>query len=145
MLTDRTINETLEHPINRVTRQDIHAKPPMTFCEACGIEKPRDQMINVIMQIGSPGHGRMPPFQCLGGTQSLGEHWACSIECYRVVAIACLDEHIIPFLEYIHENIIPRLKEMDNAYVPYQVRSQTPVSEGEPKSHSNGHSNTHVL
>ncbi len=109
VLKDRDIEKTLKHPINTVQRQDYVIVPPDTTCEACGTVKPRDQMFNVIMQIGSPGHPEIPPFQCLGGEQSLGEHWACSIDCYRTVAIACLDEHMIPFLQHLHTNVVPVL------------------------------------
>lgn len=108
-LKNRTVDETLKHPINTVQRQDLIVLPPDTTCEACGNVLPRDQMFNVIMQIGSPGHPDIPPFQCLGGEQSLGEHWACSIACYRTCVMACLEEHMIPFLEYIHANVVPVL------------------------------------
>jgi hypothetical protein len=62
---------------------------PTVVCEACAKPGPSHLMINCMIAIGSPGHPSLPAFQC-----AAVEHWACSPECWRNVAHACIDEHM---------------------------------------------------
>ena len=78
--------------------------PPPVVCENCGTTVPRqDQAINLMIAVGSPGHPELAPFQCPGGGHSLGDHWACSIECWGKIAHACIDEHMTEFLKALHQ------------------------------------------
>jgi hypothetical protein len=75
--------------------------PPPRTCEACGkVVAVGHDAINFIAVIGSPGHPDLMPFQC-----AYTEHWACSIECWKIVAHACIDEHILPLLQAAHNRI----------------------------------------
>lgn len=79
--------------------------PKPVICEACGkIVERRDYAINVMILVGSPGHPDLPSFQCIGGEDSIGDsigdHWACSVECWLKVTHACIDEHIVEILKY---------------------------------------------
>lgn len=72
-------------------------------CEACGIAGPSHRMINFAIVIGSPGHEDLTGFQCPGSKQlptDTSEHWACSPDCWKVVAHACIDEHMHMLLQY---------------------------------------------
>lgn len=90
-------------PLNELTPPPVAGPPPRT-CEACGAVVPvGHDAINVIVTIGSPGHPDLPPFQC-----PQVEHWACSPNCWGQVAHACVDEHILPILNY-------RLQQMKGA------------------------------
>jgi hypothetical protein len=46
-------------------------------------------MINVIICVSSPGVST-PGFGC-----PFNEHWACSTDCWRKVAHACIEEHML--------------------------------------------------
>ena len=67
-------------------------------CEACGKQVESSQAINLIIVIGSPGHPELAPFQC-----EQEEHWACSLDCWRKVAHACIDEHMHVLLQQKHQ------------------------------------------
>lgn len=73
--------------------------PTMT-CEACKAQAPRHLFFNAVIWLGSPGHPSLLPLQC-----PAIEHWACSIECWAQVAKACVDEHMKPYLQSLHESI----------------------------------------
>lgn len=77
---------------------------PVVKCEACGKSGPTHLMINLAVCIGSPGHPSLPPFQCPGSQQTApgpagAEHWACSPDCWKAVAHACIDEHMHELLK----------------------------------------------
>ena len=75
--------------------------PPPRTCEACGKVVPiGHDAINIMIVVGSPGHPDLKPFQC-----PLEEHWACSRECWRKVAHACIDEHMHERLTTLHQEI----------------------------------------
>jgi len=87
-----------EEAVNKGQRVTYPPPPPRT-CEACGNVVPvGHDAINCIIAVGSPGHPDLYPFQCASE-----EHWACSVECWRAVAHACIDEHMQPLLKY-HRN-----------------------------------------
>lgn len=72
--------------------------PPRT-CEGCGtIVSDGSRAINVILCIGVAGHPAIAGFQC-----PHIEHWACTPECWGKVAHACVDEHMLQLLKYLHE------------------------------------------
>jgi hypothetical protein len=75
---------------------------PVQICEnpTCGRSGKSSMMINFIPVIGSPGHPDLAPFQC-GCT----EHWACSRECWLIVAHACIDEHMFFQLEEAQQTV----------------------------------------
>lgn len=75
--------------------------PSPVTCEACGktVDR-RDYAINIMILVGSPGHPDLPAFQCVGGGDSPGDHWACSPECWLKVAHACIDEHMHQILKF---------------------------------------------
>lgn len=62
---------------------------PIVSCENCTKSLPQHLAMNVIIVVGSPGHPDLAPVQC-----PLIEHWACGPDCWRVVAHACVDEHM---------------------------------------------------
>lgn len=68
---------------------EIGADSPIVPCEACGKTGPSHLMINFMAVIGSPGHPSLLGWQC-----PAVEHWACSPDCWRNVAHACIDEHM---------------------------------------------------
>lgn len=76
---------------------------PTVKCDnpACGKKGPSHLMINLMLCVGSPGHPDLLPFQCPGGGQIDGrpEHWACSPECWKIIAHACIDEHMHTLLQ----------------------------------------------
>lgn len=76
---------------------------PIRTCEACGTQKRSDESINCIIVIGSPGHASLAPFQC-----AQEEHWACSPECWRSVAHACIDEHMHVLLLAHHTSLMEK-------------------------------------
>lgn len=78
---------------------------PPILCEACGKSVPREQAMNIILVVGSPGHPDLPPFQCPGGGDSYGDHWACSVECWKTIAHACIDEHMHAILLYHRKKV----------------------------------------
>lgn len=84
--------------------QPLGSKPPkaeqiiIRTCESCGTQIESSQAINIIVVVGSPGHAELAPFQC-----EHDEHWACSLECWRKVAHACIDEHIAELLYQQHK------------------------------------------
>lgn len=78
-----------------------NTKPELVIirtCEACGKQVDSSYAINMIFVVGSPGHPELAPFQC-----EHEEHWACSLGCWRVVAHACIDEHMHEILRMKHE------------------------------------------
>lgn len=81
--------------------ENIGVVPAPIPCEACGKQVARrDEAINIIIVVGSPGHPALPPFQC-----PQEEHWACSLECWLLVAHACIDEHIHTLLRQAHASV----------------------------------------
>lgn len=74
---------------------------PIVGCEACGKSGRSHEMINVMIVIGSPGHPSLPAFQC-----SNTEHWACSPDCWKQVAHACIDEHMHVLLLHHRSTIV---------------------------------------
>lgn len=72
---------------------------PIVVCEnpACGKSGPSHLMINVMVCVGSPGHPSLAAFQC-----PAVEHWACSPACWKIVATACVSEHVHELLQQIH-------------------------------------------
>ena len=80
---------------------------PTVTCEACGKTGPSHLMINFMAAIGSPGHHTLNGFQCPGSGQIDGrpEHWACSTECWLLVARACLDEHLLVLLKSARQSV----------------------------------------
>ena len=91
---------TLLKPIQDIAPQIAQNLSPPVQCEGCGkMIRTASEAMNVIhiIQVGSPGHASMPPFQCPNV-----QHWACSPECWRVVAHACIDEHMHPTLMNTH-------------------------------------------
>ena len=70
----------------------------MRTCEACGKQVDSSYAINMIFVVGSPGHPELAPFQC-----EQEEHWACSLDCWKVVAHACIDEHMHVLLTQKHQ------------------------------------------
>lgn len=83
------------------SRVNTFVTAPPVICESCGkVVQSRDQAINIILVVGSPGHPDLPPFQCPGGGDSYGDHWACSLECWRQVAHACIEEHMQELLKF---------------------------------------------
>jgi hypothetical protein len=73
---------------------------PIVACEACGKQEKRHLMINAVICIPAPGHPALTGFGC-----PAGEHWACSPECWRTVAHACIDEHMHELLKAHLRNI----------------------------------------
>jgi hypothetical protein len=82
---------------------------PPTKCEVCGKDLPT--MANAInlgltVFVGSPGHPALAAFQCPKSQHQTTEHWACSIECWRLMAFACIESDMIPLiregLERVH-------------------------------------------
>lgn len=70
---------------------------PAATCEHCGTVLPvHSDAINMNFQVlvGVPGHAALMPFNC-----PIGEHWACSVACWRAVALKCIDNHIIPVIQ----------------------------------------------
>jgi hypothetical protein len=80
---------------------------PILTCEICGKSAPSHLMINLMIGIGSPGHPSLTGFQCPGSGQYQGrpEHWACSLECWKQLAHACIDEHMIQLLRDKHDEL----------------------------------------
>jgi hypothetical protein len=75
--------------------------PAPVACENCGaVVERRDQAINFIAVIGSPGHPELAAFQC-----AHTEHWACSIDCWVIIAHACIDEHLSAMLKLKHREV----------------------------------------
>lgn len=77
--------------------------PSPVKCEnsACGkVVNCRHDAINYMFVVGSPGHPSLMPFQCPSG-----EHWACSIECWEIVAHACIREHALEMLKQLHAGL----------------------------------------
>lgn len=72
----------------------------MRICENCGVQKPSSKSINFIGIIGSPGHFSLSSFQCIHV-----EHWACSPECWKIIAHACIDEHLHVLLLRKHKQL----------------------------------------
>lgn len=82
-------------------RPILHNLPPPRTCESCGTVVPiGHDAINVIIVVGSGGHPDIVPFQCLHE-----EHWACSPECWKKVAHACIDEHMHVLLQVHHKTV----------------------------------------
>ena len=75
-----------------------HEPVIMRTCEACNKQVESSTAINCIIVVGSPGHHELPPFQC-----EHEEHWACSLACWRLVAHACIDEHMHEMLQQRHK------------------------------------------
>lgn len=104
----------------QVLTKDI--APPVT-CQTCGADLPThaDAMnVALVVQVGVPGHAAIPAFQC-----PMPEHWSCCTDCFRTMAIDCLDNHIIPLLEHAHEKL--------GRQTPVQkgsVRNTTPATHG---------------
>jgi hypothetical protein len=75
---------------------------PMQECEnpACQRKGRSSMMINCIICIGSPGHPALEAFQC-----EAIEHWACSLECWKIVAHACIEEHMAEYLRQAHQKV----------------------------------------
>lgn len=80
---------------------------PTVQCESCGKSGPSHLMINFMVAIGSPGHHTLNGFQCPGGGQidNRPEHWACTPECWLVVAHACIDEHMHVLLKSVRQSV----------------------------------------
>ncbi len=76
------------------------ASDPIRTCEACGKVSPGSESFNIMMQVGVAGHPSIAPFQC-----PHVEHWACSLDCWRKVAHACIDEHMHELLHYCHAQL----------------------------------------
>jgi hypothetical protein len=78
---------------------EVGTDSPTVQCENpdCGRSGLSHLMINVMITIGSPGHPAIPGWQC-----PHIEHWACSLDCWRVVSHACLDEHMFQMLKVSH-------------------------------------------
>ncbi len=101
---DTKIN--VEAALNANKRQTIMNAPAPVMCEACGYIVPsRDEAINIIINVGSPGHPSLAPFQCPGGGDTYGDHWACSIECLKNIAHDCIENHVQEVLLYLHKNV----------------------------------------
>lgn len=82
-------------PLQEPTKPvEVGSDSPTVVCEACQKPGPSHLMINVMIVVGSPGHPALLPFQC-----SNTEHWACSPECWKIVAHACIDEHMHELLK----------------------------------------------
>ena len=73
---------------------------PVVTCESCGTHAASHFMFNAICFIGSPGNPALPPVQC-----PAIEHWACSIECWAKVMSACIEEHMVPYLQAMHKQL----------------------------------------
>lgn len=78
-------------------KQDIikHVAPPVD-CEVCGKTLPTHadaRNYAMIGQVGVPGHPSLALIHC-----PLPEHWACSINCWKIMSARCLTEHILPLL-----------------------------------------------
>ena len=73
---------------------------PIVTCECCGSKGPAHLMINVICFVGSPGHPSLSPLQC-----PAIEHWSCGLPCWSKVVHACIDEHMVPYLQAIHAQL----------------------------------------
>lgn len=73
---------------------------PLVACEACGRQKPRHEMINLVVSVPAPGHPSILGFSC-----PANEHWACSLDCWRAVAHACVDEHLFTILQAKHADL----------------------------------------
>lgn len=71
---------------------------PTVVCAACQRPGKSHLMINCVICSPSPGHPDILGIGC-------GEHWACSIECWRKVAHACIDEHMVKLLQYWHKKV----------------------------------------
>ena len=82
----------------------VGSDSPLVTCDICGKTGLSHRMINLIIFVGSPGHESLAPFQCPGSKQIDGrnEHWACSIECWKNLAHACVDEHVSVLLQEFH-------------------------------------------
>jgi hypothetical protein len=71
---------------------------PLIACDACGTSKPSHDMIGFAINVPVPGH---PDLYSIGCEQ----HWACSIACVARVGHACIDEHVVPLLEFHHKKV----------------------------------------
>jgi hypothetical protein len=80
---------------------------PTLTCEKCGKQGPSHLMINLMIGVGSPGHPSITGFQCPGSGQYQGrpEHWACSLDCWREIAHACIEEHVHELLKFYHSQV----------------------------------------
>ena len=89
------------------TEPEYGTDSPTVNCESCGKSGPSHLMINCIIFIGSPGHPSLPPFQCPGSQQieQRPEHWACTPECWLLVAHACIDEHMHELLKVTRQSV----------------------------------------
>jgi|SRR5581483_12448649 hypothetical protein len=73
---------------------------PLVACEACGKQERRHLMLNVVVSVPAPGHPSAIGFSC-----PANEHWACSLDCWRAVAHACIDEHMLVLLQAKHADL----------------------------------------
>lgn len=98
------IDRGMEHMLKKIALpgEEIEqgADSPTVVCEACGAPGLRHLMMNVMIGVGSPGHPSLAGFQC-----PETEHWACTLNCWRRVAHACLDEHVHEYLLALHATL----------------------------------------
>jgi hypothetical protein len=106
------MHETFDkHNSQQKAQQMLQNVSNPVVCESCGKELDiRSDASNVmfVCQVGSPGNAALPPFQC----DSI-EHWACSPKCWKIIAHACIDQHMYATLIEVQK----ALKERTEKYV----------------------------
>jgi len=94
-------------PLKQPEEPEYGSDSPTVMCECCGKSGPSHLMINLMIAIGSPGHPSISGFQCPGSGQvhRSPEHWACSPDCWKEIAHACINEHMHDLLLQAHQKV----------------------------------------
>jgi hypothetical protein len=99
------------HNPQQKAKQMIQNVSSPVVCENCGkVLTTSNDAYNVmfVCQVGSPGNPALAAFQC----DSI-EHWACTPDCWKAVAHACIDQHM-------HETLIETLKQLEDRRKDYE-------------------------
>jgi hypothetical protein len=95
------LHETFHrHDVLANAQKTIKQVAPPVVCESCGKVLPTHaNAYNMWFNsgIGVPGGPELHPISC-----DAGEHWACSLDCWQVVAHACVEVHMFETLKQAH-------------------------------------------